>query len=117
MCLFTSCQSGYIRLWDGIRQPGLYRYPPNTLCGIFTTHPEVVKFSSDHALEVELYHAAANRRLTLAITYKYVNMGEFRHVLYTSFTYCTFLHCADSIWKATSTYSYLPYYMCICLPL
>lgn len=74
---FGSCDHGYVRLWDGIRQPGLYRYPPNTLCGIFTSRPEVMKFSSDYALEVELYHPHADPRISLTFTYKYVDFGEF----------------------------------------
>jgi hypothetical protein len=69
-----------VRIWDGVRQPGLFRYPPNTLCGVFTTLPRVQKFSTDYALEMELNDEAADRRTSLAFNYRYINTGATSHL-------------------------------------
>ena len=75
--LYFRCVDGYIRLWDGLRQPGRYPYPPNTFCGDYNTGEiSVRKLSTNAAAEIEYFVLNDNPHNTFTLTYKYINMGK-----------------------------------------
>ena len=68
-----------MRLWDGLRQPGRYPYPPNTFCGSYNNGEiSVRKLSTNAASEIEYLTPNSHPQSTFTITYKYVNMGELK---------------------------------------
>ena len=77
MCCYR-CVDGFVKLWDGIRVPGRYRYPPNTMCGHYDSKGDisVKKFSTDMRAEMEYLVTEADPRSTFDITYKFVNVGK-----------------------------------------
>ncbi len=71
------CEGGHIRLWDGLRQPGRYPYPPNTLCGDYDAGMiSVRKYSTQPLAEVEFWVENHEKHVTFSLTYKYINVGE-----------------------------------------
>ena len=77
--VFRRCVDGYVRLWDGLRQPGRYPYPPNTFCGSYNNGEiSVRKLSTNAASEIEYLTPNSHPQSTFTITYKYVNMGELK---------------------------------------
>ncbi len=85
--LFSShfrCRFGFLKLWDGLRQPGRYPFPANTLCGDYNNGEiNVTKFTSQITAEIEFYIEKYIRHATFTITYKYINLGKYyQHLLY-----------------------------------
>ena len=68
-----------MKLWDGMRVPGRYLYPPNVLCGQYDAEGDlsVKKFSTGTRAELEFMVEDADPRSTFDITYKFVNVGKF----------------------------------------
>ena len=78
VCSICRCEHGFLRLWDGLRQPGRYPFPPNTLCGDYNMGEiGVQKFSTQRLAEVEFLAQRGVRKSTFTLTYKYVNVGKF----------------------------------------
>ena len=64
-----------MQLWDGIRQPGMYWYPPNQICGHYDSGKiHVTKFFTDKHAEVEFWSERAQHTDTFTIEFKYVNI-------------------------------------------
>ncbi len=75
--MYFRCTGGYLRLWDGLQQPGRYPYPPNTLCGDYDTDQiNVDKYSTQPLAEIEFWTEDYHRHVTFSLTYKYINLGK-----------------------------------------
>lgn len=74
------CVDGHMKIWDGMRQPGMHAYPPNTFCGWYNNGDiDVTKVTSRHSADIEFLVSNANQYYTFALTFKYVNIGKLQH--------------------------------------
>ena len=73
------CVDGHLRLWDGMRQPGMYAFPYHSFCGWYPSGDiDVTKVTSQNAADLEFYVKAANEMFTFVLTFKYIDFGEFK---------------------------------------